>query len=237
MEFTRGMRLGALAVVVALCGAVGGVAVVASPLDAAPPGATSAPEPVGDAGATAASPAVTEDREVDRDVPDETPAPVAVDAAVQRQLAYVLAHWSDYNVDEYGSLGTTDCVNFASQSLIERGWEMDEEWWTEGIGDDFSFSSAWVSSTAFMYYLYESGRATPLTDDQRDQVKLGDIAQFDWDDSGDRDHTAIVTRIEGSGDDIRVFYGGHTDDTDYRSVDYAITEKHPGGTAYYWSVP
>ena len=25
--------------------------------------------------------------------------------------------------------------------------------------------------------------------------------------------------------------------TAHASVDYAITEKHPGGTAYYWSIP
>jgi hypothetical protein len=61
--------------------------------------------------------------------------------------------------------------------------------------------------------------------------------QFDWDNSGDRDHTAIVSRIEGTGDNIVISYAGHTDDTDYLSVDYAITEKHPGGTAYYWSIP
>ena len=96
---------------------------------------------------------------------------------------------------------------------------MDDDWWTEGTGADFDFCSPWVSSTAFRDYLEESGRATALSDDQRDQVKLGDVVQFDWDNSGDRDHTAVVTRIEGSGDDIKIYYAGHTDDTDYRSVD------------------
>ena len=146
-------------------------------------------------------------------------------------------HWTDYNTDEYGVVTGNDCVNFTSQSLVARGWAMDEAWWTSGTGSDFDFSSPWVSSTAFMNYLADSGRATALTDDQRDQVKLGDVVQFDWDNSGDRDHTAIVSRIEGTGDDIVISYAGHTDDTDYRSVDYAITEKHPGGTAYYWSIP
>ena len=158
------------------------------------------------------------------------------DPAVQKQLDYVLAYWSDYNLDEYGMLDDNDCVNFTSQSLIERGWEMDEEWWTEGTGMDFDYTTAWVSSTSFMHYLESSDRVRALSDKQRDQVKLGDIVQFDWDDSGDRDHTAIVTAIEGSGDDITIYYAGHTDDTDYRSVDTAITELHPGGRAYYWSV-
>ncbi|WP_166789329.1 MULTISPECIES: amidase domain-containing protein [unclassified Cryobacterium] len=156
---------------------------------------------------------------------------------MQAQLSYALAHWKDYNTDQYGVVTGNDCVNFTSQSLVARGWAMDETWWTSGTGSDFDFSSPWVSSTAFMNYLADSGRATALTDDQRDQVKLGDVVQFDWDNTGDRDHTAVVSRIEGTGDDIVIYYAGHTDDTDYLSVDVAITEKHPGGTAYYWSIP
>ncbi|MGO4102807.1 amidase domain-containing protein [Leifsonia sp. YAF41] len=159
------------------------------------------------------------------------------DAAVEAQLAYVLKHWKHYNTAEYGVVPDNDCVDFASQSLIVRGWTMDDDWWTEGTGDDFDFSSAWVSSTAFRDYLEESGRATALSDSERDQVKLGDIAQFDWDNSGDRDHTAVVTRIEGTGDNIKIYYAGHTDDTDYRSVDWAITTNHPGASVYYWSIP
>ena len=155
---------------------------------------------------------------------------------VLAQLDYVNTYWRDYN-DDYGVITGNDCVNFASQSLLQRGWEMDGDWWSDGPSDAFDFSSPWVSSTAFRDYLDESGRARALTDDQRDQVKLGDIAQFDWDNSGDRDHTAVVTRIERSGDDITIYYGGHTDDTDFRSVDWAIEVNHPGATAYYWSIP
>lgn len=161
----------------------------------------------------------------------------AADPAVQAQLDYVLEYWSDYNLDDYGMLDDNDCVNFTSQSLIERGWQMDDEWWTEGTGLDFDYTSAWVSSTSFRDYLEESGRATPLSDDQRDQVKLGDIVQFDWDNSGDRDHTGVVTAIEGSGDNITIYFAGHTDDSDFRSVDTAITVEHPGASVYYWSVP
>ena len=161
----------------------------------------------------------------------------SVTAGVTAQVDYMLAHWTDYNTADYGVIGDNDCVNFTSQSLIKRGWAMDDDWWSKGKGASFTHSSAWISSTSLMRYLASSGRAAALTDDQRDQVKLGDVVQFDWDNSGDRDHTGVVTRIEGSGDNIEIFYAGHTDDTDFRSVDYAITEKHPGGTAYYWSIP
>jgi len=174
-----------------------------------------------------------------RAVPADTPAPVAVDPAVQAQLDYVLTHWQrgTYNTSEYGEVSENDCVNFASQSLIERGWQMDDTWRNPKTGSAYDASAAWVSSTALMTYLGDSGKAAALTDDQRDQVKVGDVVQFDWDNSGDRDHTGIVTRVEGAGADIVISFAGHTLDSDYRSVDTAITVDHPGGTAYYWSIP
>ncbi|WEO77657.1 amidase domain-containing protein [Cryobacterium sp. SO2] len=227
MALARPARIGVVALVIGgIC--VGGVALATSGQDRVSTAQTDAAAPATDTTTATAEP---------RETPAATAEPVAVDTAVQAQLNYALTYWSDYNTDEYGVVTGTDCVNFTSQSLIERGWAMDDAWWASGTGSDFDFSSPWVSSTAFMNYLADSGRATALTDDQRDQVKLGDVVQFDWDNSGDRDHTAIVSKIEGSGDNIVIYYAGHTDDTDYRSVDYAITEKHPGGTAYYWSIP
>ena len=69
-------------------------------------------------------------------------------------------------------------------------------------------------------------------------VKVGDVVQFDWDDSGDRDHTGVVTSVVTERDgSIEIRYAGHTDATLDRSVDWAITEYHPGGVAYYWSIP
>lgn len=234
------MRLGALIVVLALVVGVTVAGIVSGQQSrAAQNAAAGSSGAVADgSSADAAAPAQAAEPAVEpRPTPAETIAPVAADQDVQNQLSYVLAHWLNYNHDDYGQVGDNDCVNFASQSLIERGWEMDDDWWSDGTGSDFTFSKPWVSSTAFRNYLAESGRATPLTDQQRDQVKLGDIAQFDWDNSGDRDHTAVVTRIDRTGDSIQIYYGGHTDDTDFRSVDWAITVNHPGATAYYWSIP
>ncbi|HEX4982922.1 MAG TPA: amidase domain-containing protein [Ilumatobacteraceae bacterium] len=190
-----------------------------------------------DAAPERTSKAVATDAPTPRATPADAPAPVAVDLAVQKQLAYALAHWKDYNVEDYGVVTGNDCVNFTNQSLIARGWEMDDEWRTAGTGSNFDFTKPWVSSTSLMRYLDASGRASALTDDQRDQVKLGDVVQFDWDKSGDRDHTGVVTRIDKTDAGVEIFYAGHTDDTDYLSVDYAITTKHPGGVAYYWSIP
>jgi len=211
------------------------IAASATPTDTATPRATPA-----DAGAPVAvdtAPVVTAPVVTASPTPAAAPVAAASTGGVQAQVDYMLEYWTDYNTTDYGVMSDNDCVNFTSQSLIQRGWTMDANWWSKGTGSSFTHSSAWVSSTALRNYLASSGRATALTDQQRDQVKVGDVVQFDWENSGDRDHTGVVTRIEGSGDDIVIYYAGHTDDTDFRSVDYAITVKHPGATAYYWSIP
>lgn len=159
--------------------------------------------------------------------------------AVSDQITYLHAHWQDTSSDEFGYLPDNDCVNFTSQSLLARGWATDDEWWFSDDGDPWSHATAWISSTSFMEYLEEDPeRATALTDDERDQVKVGDVVQFDWNDSGDRDHTGVVTSVETAPDgSITILYAGHTDASWDRSVDWAITEHHPGGVAYYWSIP
>ncbi|GAA1808466.1 hypothetical protein GCM10009749_16100 [Agromyces neolithicus] len=179
---------------------------------------------------------------VERPTPTATtqpPTPVAVEPAlaphVQAQVDYALAYWKDYN-PQYGVLGITDCVNFASQTLIARGWEQDDEWYNDPA-DVYKASASWRSSTSFRDWLAtRPDLATPLDDTQRDQVEVGDIAQFDWDDSGDRDHTGIVTKVERTAAGTKIYFAGHTLDSDYRDVDTAITVDHPGGTAYYWSL-
>jgi hypothetical protein len=164
-----------------------------------------------------------------------TPYEYQVLTPLDAQMTYVLAHWSERNTSEYGTLVDNDCVNFTSQSLIERGWTMDDAWWHSQSGGVDEYSSAWISSTSMMkYFAARPALATALTDDQRDSVVVGDIVQFDWDNSGDRDHTGIVTRVEGTGAERQIFFAGHSLDSDYRSVDVAITTDHPGGTAYYW---
>ncbi|PWC03588.1 hypothetical protein DCE94_11200 [Agromyces badenianii] len=158
---------------------------------------------------------------------------------IAAQLTYAHKHWDDTESDTYGYLDENDCVNFTSQTLLARGWVEDEEWWFDESGDAYGHADAWISSTAMRDYLEEHPeRATALTDAERASVKVGDVVQFDWDDSGDRDHTGVVTSVETDADgSVTILYAGHTDPTWDRSVDYAITELHPGGVAYYWSIP
>jgi len=157
----------------------------------------------------------------------------AVDG-VDRQLQYLLRYWKDYNPD-YQPLGTTDCVDFTSQSLLERGWKQQGLWThAESVAQS---GGAWISSTMFRDFMHAHPElGTALTDDERARVKLGDVVQFDWDGTGDRDHTGVVTRVVTEGGRTRIAFAGHTTDSDYRDVDDAITKDHPGGRAFYWSL-
>ena len=155
------------------------------------------------------------------------------DPGIDAQLAYVLTYWSSYNSAQYPVIGGRDCANFASQSLIARGWGMDGGWYLDGATG--AMSPSWASSTALRDYLYtRPDRATELSDSQRELVKVGDIAQFDWNSSGDRDHTAIVTRVEHTDAGAKVWVGGHTKDADYWDVDTALATG--GGSVSYFSI-
>ncbi|WP_207403243.1 amidase domain-containing protein, partial [Rathayibacter sp. SD072] len=153
-------------------------------------------------------------------------AAAALDASrLASQLDYVRTYWTEYNSAQYGVIAGNDCVNFTSQSLIARGWTMDSEWsFSSGGG----YSSAWASSTAFNSYLAaHPERATPLTNAQRDQVEVGDVVQFDWDGSGDWDHTGIVTSVDGD----TILYASHTVDNLDQDIDSASA-----GRIMFWSV-
>ncbi|WP_152030820.1 amidase domain-containing protein [Agromyces aureus] len=155
------------------------------------------------------------------------------DPGIDAQLNYVLAHWNTYNTAQYPVLSGVDCANFASQSLAARGFAMDGGWYFDGATG--AMSPSWASSTALRdYLLTQTARATYLDDSQRGLVKVGDIAQFDWDSSGDRDHTAVVTRVEHTDAGTKIWTGGHTKDADYWDVDEALASG--GGSVTYFSI-
>jgi putative amidase-like protein len=234
----RRRTLQTIAIAAVLAAGAGAGVAVATGLGTTP--ADSADDTV--AARTASGTAGTEGNDADAEAGTTSPGDfdtAGLSAGVAAQLEYVRDHWDDDDSDQFGFLPENDCMNFTSQSLLARGWAPDDDWWYDESGDEWSHPTAWVSSTSFMEYLEEHPeRATALTDDQRDQVKVGDVVQFDWDDSGDRDHTGVVTSVttERNGS-ITIEYAGHTDATWDRSVDWAITEQHPGGVAYYWSIP
>jgi hypothetical protein len=196
-------------------------------------------QPDGDAPAAASGDDSGASAELAADDPEDELDTSGLSPSVAAQLEYAYAHWDDADSERFGVIDENDCVNFTSQTLFARGWATDDEWWYDEGGDAYASSDAWISSTLLRDYLEQHPeRATPLADDQRARVKVGDIVQFDWDDSGDRDHTGIITAVVTKSDgSIDLEYAGHTDATWDRSVEWSITEQHPGGVAYYWSIP
>ncbi|TBN57892.1 hypothetical protein EYE40_11080 [Glaciihabitans arcticus] len=155
---------------------------------------------------------------------------------VAAQLDYVGTYWNSRNAGEYGALDTTDCVNFASQTLIARGWEQTDQWWHRRSPDGHhSYSDAWISSTALRDYLAGKPElATVLDASARDRVTPGDLVQFDWDSNGRPDHTGIVVSVadEGSGAVIR--YASHSNDRERQGVDEALAKDGRGGSYSFW---
>lgn len=158
----------------------------------------------------------------------------AITDGVDKQLHYALTYWKHYN-PAWMPLDDNDCVDFTSQSLLQRGWKPAVDW-TPDKKNIYDAGAAWRGSNEFRDYVLSHRLGTELTDRQRSKVKLGDVVQFDWNGNGDRDHTGVVTRIVHAASGIKIYFAGHTNDSKYRDVDVAITKDHPGGKAWYLSL-
>ena len=159
------------------------------------------------------------------------------DPGVVAQLAYAKAHYKAPNKAEYGDLGGTDCVNFTSQTLFARGWKMDSEWSFSLDSTGTNYSRPWISSTGFRDYLAaHPERATALTWAERDKVEVGDVAQFDWDASGDRDHTAVVSGIETVDGKRVILLTSHSPAAFDWPIEEAIAEHGDPTVVYFWHI-
>ena len=163
----------------------------------------------------------------------------AVETGVDAQMQYALAHWDNYNEAEWGNLNPVggDCANFVSQTLVQRGWTQDATWYNTNAAADWS--PAWGYAPA-MNNWFASGSVPGLTRlglDQRDQVKVGDIGFFDWNLNDTPDHVMLVSRVEVVDGVTEIAFVSHNLDGDYRDLDTVITTDHPGGTAWFWSLP
>ena len=161
-------------------------------------------------------------------VPQDQPV---LTASVARQTAYLERWWRTPN-PEYGTLGGTDCVDFTSQSLLARGWRMDEQWGTSVTLGRRAYAPAWVSSTAMMRLLQDRPDLAEPVD--ATQVRVGDIAQFDWDGSGDRDHTAVVSRVDRTAGGVDVRVAEHSPSGLHDSVAQRLAEHGAAARVYYW---
>lgn len=155
---------------------------------------------------------------------------------VDKQLGYALTHWEDYNAD-FGNYNPSggDCANFVSQTLLARGWEMTSTWSSANAQG----TQAWVYAPALEDWLAsdDGPGLTRLDDSKRDQLKIGDIAFFDWNFNGNPDHVMIISDIVQGPDGLQIKVAGHNENRDFRDVDDAITIDHPESTVWYYSVP
>lgn len=160
-----------------------------------------------------------------------------VKSGVDKQLTYALAHWNKFNTSQYGDLNPVggDCANFVSQTLIQRGWKMNDQWYNHDAAADWS--PAWGYVPAMDAYFADNAKKLGLQKlgfDDRSKVALGDIAIFDWDDDGSYDHVQVVTRIIKSGKTTKIEMASHNDNYDFRDLDKTITTQHPGATGHFW---
>jgi len=161
----------------------------------------------------------------------------AAKTGVDKQLQYAMTYWQNYNTAQYGDLNSVggDCANFVSQTLVARGWPMTDEWYNHNAAADWS--PAWGYVPAMDQYFSQNASQLglqELTFDQRDQVALGDVAIFDWDNDGSPDHVQIVTAIKKVNGVTKIEMASHNDDGPYRDLDQEITEQHPGATGHFW---
>ena len=164
-----------------------------------------------------------------------TPTPVSpasLNSRARAQYTFVASTWNATSSKRYGFLNGTDCANWASQSLLLRGYRQNSTWHGSNRGGEPA-SKAWISSTALHNYMLSSGRATLLTDAQRDLVSVGDIVQFDWWNKGAQEHTGVVTYIDRSATGIKIYYASHTAAGMWWSVNRSVNNVYPGAIATY----
>jgi len=134
-----------------------------------------------------------------------------------KEMQYLGLNLDKKGTSTYPYYTNEDCANFASQVIHARGLSTTTSW--------SSGTTNWTSSTHLRSYLLGRGSVTEYSDSQanRAKVRIGDIVQFDWDRSGDRDHTGIVTRVTTSASGvITVYYSAHTDPNDDPSHNLSI---------------
>lgn len=158
---------------------------------------------------------------------------------VQRQLAYLRAHWNSYNTKEFGDFNKWggDCANFVSQSLFARGWSMTKAWSNKGG----RATTPWVYVPALDKWLQQNRKrlkATRLADTQLNRMRLkpGDVIIFDWNRDRSPDHTMIVrdVRVRASDGRIEVMAIGHNLDLANRSIDVSLNRPELKGKARAW---
>ena len=192
------------------------------------------------AAATTASDAVKANAQAYRDQITAAAAGKSTQPAggsVDAQLEYLQTYWQTYNLAEWGNYNPLggDCVNFTSQGLIHRGWQMDDQWKSPGANG--MASKPWISTTAMEAYLKGQGFVSN-DNDHLDRVRPGDVGIFDWGEKGPGvDHTMTVSKVEYTADGPIVYFVSHNSDGDYRELQYTLFTQHQNSKVRIYSIP
>lgn len=153
--------------------------------------------------------------------------------SVTKQVDYAKAHYKNSNEKEFGDLGGVDCVNFTSQTLLARGWEMTPMWGQAFRNGKMEYTRAWINSTGFKEFLTKHPElATAVAYEDRSKIVVGDVVQFDWDNSGDRDHTAIISGIREDG---TLLVSSHSPSAfDWPLDEVILSSFSPNTKTYFW---
>ncbi|MGN6125237.1 MAG: amidase domain-containing protein [Humibacter sp.] len=170
-------------------------------------------------------------------------SPPPLPTPIQNQLDYAKAHWNHYNTKVYGDLNPVggDCANFVSQTLIARGWKMNDQWYNHDAAADWS--PAWGYVPSMDDYFRANAKSLGLTEyplDKRSKIAVGDIVMFDWENNGILDHVEIVSKVidttVNGKKHIEIKMAGHNRDSMYRDLDYVLTKLYPHASGHFWHV-
>lgn len=190
--------------------------------------------------------------------PGVSPAAAAVQLYSGSAAASYASTWAQSTNPAYGTLGSDDCTNFASQVMEAGGWQYvwgkdtcdertsDSVWWFKRnqckrwIRSNIHASHTWGGAENFYQFLRASGRGTIVK--TASDLEVGDVLQRDHGDDV-RHHTMIVTQkgselVDGH-QIIQLRLSYHTKDTLNRAFwgRGNILDETPAGWTYYgWSI-
>lgn len=113
-------------------------------------------------------------------------------------MAYAKRWWDDQN--PRFPVFKDDCTNFISQCLHAGGAPMrgqgnrGQGWWMTGPNEQWSYS--WSVAHSLKWYLETSKRGLTATRvSTPEELRIGDVILYDFQDNGRIDHSTIVTSI------------------------------------------
>ncbi len=121
-----------------------------------------------------------------------------------RTLAFRYAQrwWNDHNPD-YMNMGV-DCTNYVSQVLHAGGFPMiktssrDSGWWYQRSPANWSYSWSIAHALAMLLTSRKNPFRVTVVDKPQD-LMIGDVISYDWNNSGTFTHSTVVTGHDANG--------------------------------------